>query len=155
MMKIGVLADTHGDAASIMRVMGKAGEVDAWIHLGDFARDCAYLVGANAYAVRGNCDFSSEYDTEQVVHFEHARILLTHGHRFQPKISRSALFDRAEALHCGLVLYGHTHVSMVESRGTLLAVCPGSPSRPRMGRAPSFAVLDIENGQIRPHIVTI
>ena len=47
------------------------------------------------------------------------------------------------------------HISLLEASGALLALNPGSPTSPREGRAPSAALLKIENGTIYPEIVLV
>lgn len=107
------------------------------------------------HSVRGNCDFDARVPAERVVTIEGARILLCHGHQYAVQYDRSRLFYRAEELGCALALYGHTHVSLVEASGAVLAVNPGSPSQPREGRAPSIALLRIEAGEVFPEIMLV
>jgi len=58
-MNIGVISDTHGDAAAIRRVVAAVGPVDMWLHAGDYSKDAnilAALTGLPVTAVAGNCD---------------------------------------------------------------------------------------------------
>lgn len=156
-MRVLVMSDSHGGLSEIRLAARAAGEIDCALHLGDFAGDAralASLLKAPIHAVRGNCDASPGYETEKVVTLAGARIFMTHGHLYGVKSGVWALAERAEALGCAAALYGHTHVSSVAAQGPMLLVNPGSPSRPVLGRKRSVAVLEIENGDVRPRIIT-
>ncbi len=154
-MRVGVVADSHGKKETMLCLAQKLGKVDAWVHLGDFADDSKFLEGAPVYVVKGNCDFTSKYESEQVITLGGVRIFVTHGNKYSPTYDRSSLCYRAEELNCSVVLYGHTHVSMVEYSGTVLAVNPGSPTSPRNGRKPSIALLEINGNDAYASIVTV
>ena len=77
-----------------------------------------------------------------------------HTHGVSPYSYDKAAY-RAEELHCSVLLFGHTHISIVNNDGRVLAVNPGSPACPRGGRSPSFALLEIENGDVRTEIITM
>ncbi len=158
MMRVGVISDTHGSAFGIERALRAIPDAELWIHLGDLTADARTLekrAGVPVHSVRGNCDFDARVPAERVVTLAGARILLCHGHQYAVRYDRSRLFYRAEELGCALVLYGHTHVSLVEASGAVLAVNPGSPSQPREGRAPSIALLRIEAGEVFPEIMLV
>lgn len=172
MKRIGVISDTHGSTAAIDACVAAAGEVDGWFHLGDYAGDAKKLAertGKPVYRVLGNCDgwavsglselrfpeTQRELTAETVVTVENARILLCHGHTYDVDLGPWTLSYRGEELHCAAALYGHTHRSELMASGGLLLLNPGSPSRPRGGRAPSFAVMEIENGDVNASIITL
>lgn len=159
MSRIGVISDAHGDFFAVKVCVDMAGEVDSWIHLGDVVSDADYLASAArmpVYSVRGNCDAGSSVNSELIITVEGVRIMLVHGHMHgvdYPGVYAAARY--AEERQCNVLLYGHTHVPDVSMYGGVLTVNPGSPSRPRMGHKPSFAVLEIENGKAKPKIITI
>lgn len=156
-MRILVVSDSHGNIASLHAAVQLAGEVDCAIHLGDYAGDSRALskmTGVPVYAVRGNCDFSREYEPEQVISLEGVRIFATHGHKYDVGTGVYRLALRAEEMGCDIALYGHTHVSAIEAQGHLLIVNPGSPSQPRMGRKRSVAVLELAGKDVFPRILT-
>lgn len=157
-MRVGVISDTHGDKNALSRALEKLQDMDAWIHLGDVLADAGTLAEATkvpVYSVRGNCDYDTSCPEEQVIEIGGVRMFLCHGHRYGVRYDRSKLFYRAEELNCALVLYGHSHVSLIEASGAVLALNPGSPSLPREGRAPSCARIRIENGEAYPEIILI
>ncbi|MCR5808655.1 MAG: metallophosphoesterase [Clostridiales bacterium] len=168
MIRIGVISDTHGSLAALDACIRAAGEVDCWFHLGDYASDAKRLerTGKPVYRVLGNCDggFVSslteatfpekqkEICTEAVVNIGGARILLCHGHTMGVDLGSWSIGYRAEELCCSAALYGHTHIAELSAFGKVLKLNPGSPSRPRAGRKPSFAVMEIENGDVNAGI---
>lgn len=157
MMRVLVMSDSHGRLSEIRLAARAAGEIDCALHLGDFAGDArvlANLLGVPVHAVRGNCDAGFSYETEKVLTLGGARIFMTHGHLYGVKTGTWALAEHAGALGCAAALYGHTHVSDIAAQGPMLLVNPGSPSRPASGRKRSIAVLEIENGDVRPGIIT-
>ena len=155
-MRLGVLSDTHGSKAAIRRAVEYAGKVDAWLHAGDVLSDAEYLkeyTGLPVYAVPGNCDWGEDAK-ERVLEFEGCRILLIHGHQYGVKYGLYRLSLHAEELDCQVVIYGHSHQSLMDKAGELLILNPGSPSSPR-GCRPSCAVLTVENGKANAEIITL
>ncbi len=157
-MKICVISDTHGSDAAIRRALNAADGADCFIHLGDNVRDARSIEAVTqktVYSVRGNCDMASEAEDERVLTLCGARLFITHGHRYGVSSSTTRLACRGEELCCGAALFGHTHMSLVEAWGPLLLINPGSPALPRGGMQPSIAMLDINDGEIYPRIVTL
>ena len=154
-MRIGVISDTHGDRFAITRALSALPDVDAWIHLGDVVGDAKAIAAKCAipvHCIRGNCDFDFSIPQEEILEFGGVKMLICHGHQYGVRYDRTRLFYRAEECGCALALYGHTHISMLEASGAILALNPGSPSSPREGRAPSVALIRIENGEAYPEI---
>jgi putative phosphoesterase len=59
---------------------------------------------------------------------------------------------------CDAVVYGHTHIPQVARLGSedgVWILNPGSPTERRRGPVHSMLVLDVEDGEIRPHLVTL
>ncbi len=159
MKRIGVISDAHGDFFAVKVCVEMAGKVDSWVHLGDVVSDASYLAsitGMPVYSVRGNCDAGAAVESELIITVDGVRIMLVHGHMHgidYPGVSAAVHY--AEEKQCSVLLYGHTHVPDVSMYGGVLAVNPGSPSRPRNGHKPSFAMLEIEDGKVKPKIVAI
>ena len=173
MTRIGVIADTHGGTEELERCIAKAGEVAGWFHLGDFVSDAKLLAertGLPVYSVLGNCDGwvlagasqSVSYPepqrtsaSEMVVTVGKARIMLCHGHTYDVDFDTLRIGYRAEELECDAVLYGHTHVSELSAYGRVMKLNPGSPSRPRGGRKPSFAIMTVDEARVNADIVLL
>ena len=157
-MRIGVIADTHHDPVRMYVAMQRIPDAEAWLHLGDMTEDAELIeekTGVPVYVVRGNCDAYSDVPYERVVTLGGVNIYMTHGHRWRVDFDRSALCFRAEELGCTLALYGHPHVSMVENNGRVIALNPGSPTRPRGGRKPTVAYVDIDGGDFTTGFINI
>jgi len=151
-MKIGIIADTHGDLAGWRRAMELAlGDADIIVHCGDvlyhgpkFEPTEGYAPKALAEAinasrvpvliVRGNGDsdvdqlvldvpVQSPYVFAQV---EGLRILAAHGHIQPPE----ELVPLAQGWGIDLLLTGHTHVPMIASHEGLTHVNPGTVTYP-------------------------
>lgn len=143
-MTIYVFSDTHGETAR-MAELCRAGKPDIVLHAGDFARDIAVLRGiCPAYAVLGNSDgYNTAGTTERVMEFDGVKIYITHGHsRIAPPSGTR------------VVITGHTHVASCREYEGVLYLNPGSPSRPRAGRA-GYAVLTITEGQVSAELKSL
>jgi len=158
-MKILVLSDSHGSTA-VMRTVIQKFEKDAGavIHLGDFFIDAIRnKPECSLHFVRGNCDGSSydgaEVPTEKVVDIGGIKIFMTHGHRYGVKYGMDRLVYAALEREADVCLYGHTHAPAVFREEGIIYMNPGSISRPRDARAPSYGVLDIENSAVTASVV--
>ena len=114
-------------------------------------------------ACRGNCDaevdqmvlqFSCMADFVEIVD-NGVTIFCTHGHVYAPVLSDGKKPTGCETASKktlvnapGIVFYGHTHVSVLEKKSDGIVVCnPGSPSIPKNGTEPGFALF--ENGTVQ------
>ena len=161
-MKLFILSDLHG-SVSAFRAAEEAfrrEKADTLVLLGDYLNhgprnalpagyapnELAPLLNAHKeriLAVRGNCD--SEVDQMlfefpmlgdyALLFFGGLRLLAVHGHLIGP--------DKPPAPgSVDLLLFGHTHVPLLEKRGGLLLLNPGSPSIPKGGSRAGYAVID-------------
>ena len=153
-MVIGIISDTHRYVYSIEKIMKKMNDVDMIIHLGDNVEDVIeikkYFKRKIIY-VKGNCDFYSEVPNDIIETIEGKKFLITHGHRYEVKYNIDKLKERAHELGVDIVLYGHTHVSLITYEDGIWFVNPGSPSISRDGFN-SVAIIEIKNGKINPGI---
>lgn len=156
MTHVAVFSDTHGMLHRLPEAIKRAGEIDAFLHLGDFGSDAkrmADVLRTPYCAVRGNCDaYNSDYPRSRVVHFEEVSLFLTHGDGF---FSPYALTAAARENGCAAALFGHTHEPLVRADGETLLINPGSLSKPRYGFDPSFALLEIEGRTVRVKMITL
>lgn len=153
-MLIGVISDTHRYVWTIEKTIDKMHDADMIIHLGDNVQDVfeieKYFKRKIIY-VKGNCDFSSEVPNEIIETIEGIKFLITHGHRYEVKYDISRLKERAQEVGADIVLYGHTHVSLISYEDGIWFINPGSPSISRDGFN-SVAIVEIKNGKIKPGI---
>lgn len=150
-MKIGIISDTHyGHPSRIIIpdwIKSAFAGVDFIVHAGDVESPLAlqeFSEIAPIYAVRGNCD-SYGFQTPETMSINIGCGLLTVAHR----ASRARQAIEADTR---VMVYGHTHISLINQEENLLVINPGSPSMPRGGLPPSVALLTIENGKIRAEL---
>ncbi len=159
-MKLIVTSDTHGSTASLEKLAGYLSGDDFLVHLGDFTRDMEKIIpmltdkGIRHASVKGNCDYQGPGFYKRIV-LDGKAIGLVHGHLQNVGSTLVTLDMFAREKELDAVLYGHTHIARVEYGSTgILMFNPGSMSEPRLGKA-SFGVIGIEDGILKPRIVTL
>jgi putative phosphoesterase len=172
MKRIGVISDTHGALSAIDACVKKAGCVDGWFHLGDYAHDAERLrelTDKPVLSVSGNCDGyscrqleeidfgvrSDERVSERLVIVEKARIFLCHGHYYDVDLGIWTLSLRARELGCAAALFGHTHIPEISCYGSAMFLNPGSPARPRAMAPRSFALLTVDGRDVNASIIKL
>ena len=156
MKRVGVIGDTHGDMRAMRAMAAKMSAVDAFIHLGDYARDSEALremTDVTVYAVRGNNDLASRLPDELTLTMGAVRVLVTHGHLQSVKRTLTPLAAHARAIDAQVALFGHTHVPQVIWVEGILLINPGA-CRSYGGKARA-AVLEKRDGQIVPFIIKV
>ena len=152
-MLVGLISDTHGlvrpgvhDALAGVALILHAGDVGGTEILDELA-----LI-APIHAVRGNTDPPGGGLSEAVdLTLEGSRIHVSHGHELgAPK---PALL--AAAYPVDVVVYGHTHVALVERVGSTLVVNPGAAGPRRFDVVPSVARLTIAGGAASVEVVPL
>ena len=108
-------------------------------------------------AVYGNMDepaLRESLPKERVAEVAGARIGVVHIPG--PAAGREARLS-ARFPGCDAVVYGHTHIPQVARLGSdgVWILNPGSPTERRRGPVHSMLVLEVENGEIRPELVTL
>jgi hypothetical protein len=148
-MKLLVVSDSHHDIRYLVPVLKKfAGKVDLIAHLGDGVEDLApaaegaRVVLPRVEAVRGNGD-DPEPDLwpRRLIGSSERPILMIHGHIEGVGEDFGRALFAAESSGAKLLLFGHTHKLFMEEYRGVLAVNPGSISRPRGRERPTFAVI--------------
>lgn len=155
MVRIAVVSDSHGSVENLTRLRKQLGQVDWLLHGGDHFRDAGRAGAALALppervvAVGGNCDYGEGGPQEQVLEFEGVRLLLTHGHLYGVKRDLQRVWFRGRELGATAVLFGHTHVPVLQWEGDILLFNPGSLSLPRWPTdPPSCGLLEVSEGRI-------
>ena len=165
-MRYLIISDIHGSLPRLQRALDfyRQQQCDMLLILGDILNygprnsipegiDAKGIVAAlnpladGIVAVRGNCD--AEVD-QMLLHFpmmsdyvllvdEGRRILLTHGHVYNP--------DHLPAGHYDAVFFGHTHLWQLEHTADGTLICnTGSITFPKGGNEPTMALMD--NGRV-------
>lgn len=130
-MRVLVVSDSHGmigRLGSILMAAEAEGPLDAIIHLGDGYSDLDEFSGDGLpprYQVAGNCDLGRD-GGQEIISLSGARLLLTHGHRYQVRQGVENLLGEARLEKVQAALYGHTHVQKCQWAGGLLLLNPGA-----------------------------
>lgn len=143
-MKIGLISDTHGKLRS--QVLELFDGVDLILHAGDIG-DASIITEletlAPVHAVHGNTDdsrLSTRYGETVDITVVGVRVVVTHGHRIgspTPPLLRR-MFPAAD-----VIVYGHTHVPLVDRDAGTLVINPGAAGPARFKLKPSVALLDL------------
>lgn len=158
-MRIVVISDSHKNTSVIEKILKNQPTAKKVFFLGDNISDIEdfeYLYPQKEFfSVSGNCDYSSFEPSVKLEKIDDINIIYTHGHTFGVKYGTERLLEAAKQRNCKIALYGHTHVSQTVYEDGVYIVNPGSCSKPRDGKKPSYAVIDIEKNGILPVIVEI
>lgn len=157
-MLIGVVSDTHLTGRSVRlpaALVETFRRVDAIVHAGDWVTADVYdeLVKlAPVHGVAGNGDGEAlvrRFGLKKSLELGGVRIGLVHGHvgpgRTTPERARLAFRDERP----DLILFGHSHIPLLEKHGETVLFNPGSPTRKRRQPQYSFGLVAIENGKFR------
>lgn len=151
-MKILIISDSHGMTNRLERVISKAGKIDMLIHLGDVEADVEYIrkhAGCESHIIKGNNDYNVDVPNEEILQLGKYKVWLTHGHRYHVNWGLETIADEAAGIGMDIVMFGHIHIPLVEYRGDVILVNPGSISLPRQdNRKGSYILMDIDrNGE--------
>ena len=94
--------------------------------------------------------YSLTVPSRQIVRAAGYSIFVAHGHRHSVDVSLDILVDSAHAMNCDIAVYGHTHLSFAERFSHILALNPGSLSRPRGNTLPGLALLELDSTSTDP-----
>jgi putative phosphoesterase len=142
-----VISDTHGLLRN--EVYAAFDGADLILHAGDVG-DPAILteleVVAPVLAVYGNVDsWEVREQVPEVVEAERLghKLVVIHGHQWgSPRVS-----DLVTAYpDASVIVYGHTHQTLMEKVGKTLVLNPGSAGHQRFGKPVSVALLSLVTG---------
>lgn len=167
-----LLSDTHGAVDAVRWILAAfSEECQACLFAGDGAQDIMTVVREAAadkltippviIMAQGNCDsqlyppifpdsenpkpFGLPVYQQKTIAGQH--ILLAHGHLHHVELDGRKLSMTAESLGCTIAVHGHTHIQSIETFGSVTAINPGSPLRPRGKSYGGFALLSLRTGQ--------
>ncbi len=152
-MKIYVLSDSH-NSFLFSPFLEKAKDADMVIHCGDGMRDQEDLksvLSCPVYCVKGNCDFVGKW--EELIDVAGHRIFVTHGDIYNVKATYSGLIARAKEFGADIVLYGHTHVPDITYQDKIWLINPGSLTRPRDNKVPTYCILELDGENVNARLV--
>lgn len=146
-MKALVFSDSHGKLDGILKVMRLFPDYEAVFHLGDIGNDARTLRAMTpypVYIVRGNCDSLPNLKEYLIVEFGGRRIAMCHGHRY---LTYGGGFDSLRYFglqqKADIVMFGHTHIPLLEKTDDVILLNPGSISSPRQeNKIPTYTVME-------------
>jgi putative phosphoesterase len=159
---VAVLSDTHlprGARRLPEACLERCRGADLVLHAGDLSTVSVLeelrALGPPVQAVHGNADEPALREllpAELVVEAADARIGIVHDPG--PAAGREARLA-ARFPSCVAVVFGHTHLPLVERRGAVWLLNPGSPTERRRGPFHAMLLLEIEAGEVRPELVRL
>ncbi|MGI8540612.1 MAG: metallophosphoesterase family protein [Rubrobacteraceae bacterium] len=154
-----VIADTHiprRAKALPETLLPHLGRADLVIHAGDLM-DASLLDELESHAptlaVRGNLDPPDERLPE-VREFEFGGVRIAVIHDSGPKRGRRNRM-KLRFPEARVVVFGHSHIPLLEDDGELLLLNPGSPTDKRREPEYTFAVLRVEGGEASAEIASL
>ena len=156
-MIVGVVSDTHlprfgrSLPPELEDGLREAG-VEAILHLGDLTAPFVLeLLAAIApvEAVAGNNDppaLVARLGTRRVLELDGVRIGMTHGHLGPGLTTRDRALRAFDRAAIDVLLFGHSHAPLIETRDRLLLLNPGSPTDRRGQPDFTYALLTISGG---------
>jgi putative phosphoesterase len=155
-MKIGIVSDTHGRAATVLAALSTLRDrgIDTVLHCGDIDDPETVLLfhGLRTHFVFGNCDSDRDelrlamaeidatlHEPFGQVQFDGVAIAFVHG-------DNSSLFRSLERSgDYDFLFYGHTHVAREHRTGRTRVINPGALHR---ANPKTFVVLDAATGSL-------
>ncbi len=151
MMRIGVLSDTHGLLRA--EVTPALAGVDHILHLGDVG-DPAILEAlaqiAPVTAIRGNIDRSGACAALPAT-----EMVALGGRTFYLVHAIEDLDISPSAAGVDVVCFGHSHRPLIERRGKLTYLNPGSCGPRRFNLPVTLAILDLRDSNFYPVMKTL
>ena len=151
MKKIVVTSDSHGKRLKLYNICKLHRDADMFIHLGDYVsdtEDAEKRLGINVVCIKANGDIGSFLPLQQTLVVEGKKIVAVHGHLQRVKWSLIRLKFLAQEEQADIVLFGHTHIPLVENNGTLFV----NPGHAFSGQ---YAIVTIEDNKVNASILKL
>ena len=145
-MRFIICGDNHGKIEPLVKLKENYPEAKAFLHCGDICLRPEEVEGFTV--VNGNSDIYDDFPENLVITIGDFKIFMTHGDKLKFGNRIESLAKKAKELDCQIACFGHTHVYQVEKMDGVLCINPGSLFYNRDGSAPSYAVVDVIDGEI-------
>jgi len=147
-MKVLIVSDTHGRDQYLVDTLQKVGPIDLLVHLGDLGGSEKYIRSIAPCPVEmigGNNDFLINLPKEKMIKIGDYSVFLSHGHRYGVYYGTGHIKEAARERQADIVMFGHTHVPMLDLSDDVWAVNPGSLALPRQrGGIPTYMIMDLD-----------
>jgi len=159
-MKVLVMSDTHGYIFNARKAIERNPDIEMVLHLGDYCRDAVQLSqlfpNIKFEYVYGNSDIRiGTICAEKTIEIEGKRVFMTHGHKYSVKWDYNRILAQAKIENAEVILFGHTHIAVVDNVKNTLIMNPGSISESRSNKPESYAILDISKDDIKTGVLYI
>lgn len=162
-MRIGLVSDTHGNhkGMSLLADRLKALKVNLLLHLGDDYRDIQRLTQEGLQVVGVPGVYCPEYRDSKIpnrliLELGGMKFLLTHTATRHRNDGPEDLDPEATASEVNAVLYGHTHIPLLEERQETAWINPGHLlDRNDKGYPATFAVLTVLPPELQVQILRL
>lgn len=141
-MKLLITGDVHGLEQLLIDVISANLDVDLKLNTGDLQISDNFVRENGLIAVRGNCDFYTEFNDEEIIVYDNRKILLVHGHLFNVKYSINELVSYAKSKSVDICIFGHTHIPYEKIIDGIHFINPGALNHFK----PTYAIYD--NGKV-------
>ncbi|KKB35120.1 metallophosphoesterase [Bacillus thermotolerans] len=142
-MKALIVSDSHSETDILEDLKGRyADEADVLIHCGDSELSDDHPAINGYLVVRGNCDAEDEFPYDVIEGVGGRRIFITHGHRYNVKMTLMNLSYKAEEYGADFVFFGHSHIPGAEKIGETIFLNPGSIAVPRGSDKKTYALIE-------------
>ncbi len=149
MTKVLVVSDSHGQNKILEEVI-MIEQPDLIVHAGDHTTSKKYMDEICDFYVAGNNDYIGE--SEEIFKIEDVTVFLVHGHRhvsWTKKNWHQNLYDDASNYEANLIIYGHSHVEIIDKIKGVTIINPGSIAYPRNSSlTKTYIVLWIDKNKI-------
>ncbi|MEH7387872.1 metallophosphoesterase [Bacillus sp. JJ1521] len=147
-MKVLIISDSHGLTKELLDIKERhKNDVEFMLHLGDSELSSQSEEMSGFSAVRGNCDFDSNFPDDMIVLLNGVKVYLTHGHLHNVKMTLMNLKYRAQEVGASIACFGHSHLAGAELIDNILFINPGSFRLPRMRREKTYVIVEIIDNQ--------
>jgi putative phosphoesterase len=156
--RVAVISDTHlprGARRLPESCVAELRRADAILHAGDVSSVAALeelrALGPPVHAVLGNVDepaLAARLPEELVVELGGVEIGMRHI-----AVTEASLLERFPG--CAAVVFGHSHLPVIERRGATWLLNPGSPTERRRAPFHSMIVLRIAGGELFPELLRL
>lgn len=146
-MRVGVVGDIHGSYCELKKVLAQMGEIDHLLFTGDGVRDIDRLkeeTGILVRGVKGNCDFAVGFSEVEIFYLDQYKVLLTHGHLFGVKSGLTRISLLAQEKGVDLVVFGHTHLPLIDEWNGIKLFNPGTLYRERSYLGLSYGIIETD-----------
>ena len=154
-MKVLVFSDSHGTITYMQQAI-RSEEPDVVLHLGDVMRDARALQREypqlRLEQVCGNWDGPDAQPEELELTLQGHKIMMTHGHPYHVKLGSAWVVRTAQERGAEVLLFGHTHIPLVDRVGSLWVMNPGTIQG--LGQT-TYGVMTLEQDKIDCRIVSL